>query len=665
MKWFKNLKVMYKLLISAAVLCFLTALVGYVGIRDMATINGMLNSLYDNETVGISHIKEANINLVAHQRAIRNVILATTNAERRERLKAMKSFETTMLDEMNKATPTVKSEKGKELLSKFWPAWQEYKNTSDKIVALASSTDGASSKAEAVNLSNTDGQETADAVDTIMSQIAREHEKNGKSAYDESDVIYASSRTQLLLLVIGSLVLGMVVGFLVSRILSKPIIALESAAEKVAAGDTNVSVDSDTKDELGNLSRSFNRMVSNIRTAMDEVREKGEAAAASAREAEEAKLTSEKQSQYLSTSVESILAEMNKFADGDLTVELDATGDDDIAKLFAGFNKSVANIHAMIQQLQESIETTASAATQISSSSEQLAAGAQEQSAQANEVAAAVEEMTRTIIDNSKNASQTAEAATSNGRMAMESGEIVRETTSKMREIAQVVTGSAGTVQKLGESSKQISEIISVIDDIADQTNLLALNAAIEAARAGEQGKGFAVVADEVRKLAERTTQATKQIEEMIKAIQTETTEAVESMKKGTDEVKEGMVLADKAGAALEKMVAESQKSVDMINQIAAASEEQSSTSEQISRNVEAISSVSSESAAGVSQIARSSDDLNRMTEKLRNLVAKFTVDNSRRLMESAATVAHGNGNGNGNGNGRHHAQHKPMLEHA
>ncbi|MCL5268864.1 MAG: methyl-accepting chemotaxis protein [Bacteroidetes bacterium] len=644
MKWFKSLKVMTKLLLSVAIMCSFMTLLGYVGIRDMSTINGMLNSLYNNDTVGISHIKQANVNLVAHQRAIRNLLLATSNEERSQSLRDMKTYESNMLAEMEEATPTVKSENGKQLLSRFWPAWQDYKKVADSIASLATSMRASSQNRQAIDLSNTLGQETADAVDTIISEMAREYESNGQNAYYRSDAIYRSSSSELLWFVIGAVVMGIIYGIFISRILSRPILMLDEAAGKVAGGDINVSVEADSKDELGNLAASFNRMVLNIRTAMQEIREKGAAAETAAREAGEAKSLSEKQSQYLASSVESILSKMNKFAEGDLTVSLDVDGDDDIAKLFSGFNKSVNNIHAMIRQLQESIETTASAATQISSSSEQLAAGVQEQSAQANEVAAAVEEMTRTIIENSKNATQTAQAAMENGKMAKDGGDVVRETTNKMREIADVVRDSAGTVHKLGESSKEISEIISVIDDIADQTNLLALNAAIEAARAGDQGKGFAVVADEVRKLAERTTQATKQIEDMIRSIQSETREAVDSMKKGTEEVEEGMLLANKAGEALEKMVAEAQKSVDMINQIAAASEEQSTTSEQISRNVESISSVSSESAAGVSQIARSSDDLNRLTENLRNLVSKFTVDNSRRFGEAVQGAAGGNG---------------------
>ena len=175
--------------------------------------------------------------------------------------------------------------------------------------------------------------------------------------------------------------------------------------------------------------------------------------------------------------------------------------------------------------------------------------------------------------------------------MRKQGGKVVGETIEGMKRIADVVNKSAETVKELGKSSDQIGEIIGVIDDIADQTNLLALNAAIEAARAGEQGRGFAVVADEVRKLAERTTKATKEIAGMIKKIQSDTTGAVQSMEAGHEGGRARDRLADKAGTSLTEIVGVSQKVTDMVTQIAAASEEQSSASEQISKNVEAISS--------------------------------------------------------------------------
>jgi len=246
---------------------------------------------------------------------------------------------------------------------------------------------------------------------------------------------------------------------------------------------------------------------------------------------------------------------MQKFSAGDLTVELDEKDKGIIGDLFRGFNRAVQNVRSMLIRVHEAVQATASASTEISSSTEELAAGMQEQSQQVDEVAGAVEEMTKTIIETSRNASGAADASKNAGSTAGVGGNVVKDTIQGMNRIADVVQHSAETVLALGKSSEQIGEIIQVIDDIADQTNLLALNAAIEAARAGEQGRGFAVVADEVRKLAERTTKATKEIADMIKTIQRETSGAVTSMQQGREEVDRGKTLADSAGKSLNEII--------------------------------------------------------------------------------------------------------------
>jgi methyl-accepting chemotaxis protein len=315
---------------------------------------------------------------------------------------------------------------------------------------------------------------------------------------------------------------------------------------------------------------------------------------------------------------------LEAFADGDLTVHVEAKEDD---RLFHAFNRTAHQVREMIRQVEAAAERAAAAATEISATTAQLAVATQEQSTQAEEVAAAVEEMTATIIDNAKASSETARVAEDNGHAAEEGGAIMAQTIEKIRDIADIVGRSAETVGRLGASSERIGEIAATIEDIADQTNLLALNAAIEAARAGEHGRGFAVVADEVRKLAERTTHATAEISEVLGKVQAETGGAVAAMQQGKTEVDEGLTLADRAGEALRTIIDGAQQSTVLVNQIAAASEQQSTTSEEMARSVEAISSVSAESAQGVGQIAEAGDGLNRLTEELRALVGRFRTE--------------------------------------
>ena len=330
---------------------------------------------------------------------------------------------------------------------------------------------------------------------------------------------------------------------------------------------------------------------------------------------------------YARVLVKDIKAVQVSIDNADLNTQFNATRKDEMGQLQNSFDQFVGSIRDTLIRVSETATSVASASAQISSSTEEMAAGSQEQTTQSEEIARAVEQMAKSIAVNSENAGEAAHTAEKAKGAAEQGGKVVLDTVNEMKQIANVVRESAGTIQNLGKSSDQIGEIIGVIEHIADQTNLLALNAAIEAARAGEQGRGFAVVADEVRKLAEQTTKATKQIAGMIQQIQSDSHGAVRTMANATKQVDEGIVLADHAGASLQEIVEISQKVTHMVTQIAVANEEQSSTSEQISKNMEAIASVTQQTASGTQQIARAAEDLNRLTETLQSLVNQFKLN--------------------------------------
>ncbi len=425
-----------------------------------------------------------------------------------------------------------------------------------------------------------------------------------------------------------AIAISLLAGYFIAIKISKPIKVLNEAAGKVAEGDVNVTVTNDAKDEVGKLASSFNVMVENIRTSMKDIQEKSDEAAKAANEAREIRDQALDNQKYLERSTKVLLGEMDKFSNGDLTVNIiPENADDDIGKVFIGFTNSVAKINQAINEVLEAVGATASAANQISSSAEELAAGSQEQSSQTSEVATAIEQMAATITQTTQHVVQTNEAAKDSGDMAKNGQKVIEATIAGMKKIEEVVSHSSKIILELGESSGQIGEIIQVINDIADQTNLLALNAAIEAARAGEQGRGFAVVADEVRKLAERTSSATNEIEGMVTKIQKDSKNAVDAIEQGNAEVSKGMEEASKAGESMAKIVQSSDEVLDISTQVATASEEQSATVEQISKSVEGINIVSQESAVGVQQVASASTDLSQLAENLQTLVSQFKLN--------------------------------------
>jgi methyl-accepting chemotaxis protein len=316
---------------------------------------------------------------------------------------------------------------------------------------------------------------------------------------------------------------------------------------------------------------------------------------------------------------------MAAIADGDLTARSFVTSSDEMGMLGKEMNIMGEKLSGIIRRLSDNSLSVSSAAIQMHSTAEQMSTSTEELAAQASTIATACEEMSATSSEIARNCHNAANDSAKANDAAMEGAKVVDETVIVMSRIADRVRATAQTVETLGSRSDQIGEIVGTIEDIADQTNLLALNAAIEAARAGEQGRGFAVVADEVRALAERTTRATREISEMIKSIQTETKSAVSAMDEGVRQVEQGTSEAAKSGDALHQILEQIANVTNQVNQIAVAAEEQTATTMEINNNIQQITEVahitstsSHEEAAAANQLANLAEDLKGMVEQFK-----------------------------------------------
>ncbi|MDX9874215.1 MAG: methyl-accepting chemotaxis protein [Spongiibacteraceae bacterium] len=327
-----------------------------------------------------------------------------------------------------------------------------------------------------------------------------------------------------------------------------------------------------------------------------------------------------------------LLDELTYLADGDLTTTATVT-EDFTGAIADSINFTIDQLRILVSQINETALNVSQAAQESQSTALQLAEASEHQAQQIAGASSAVNEMAVTIDQVSSNAAESAGVAERSVVIANTGAEVVQNTIRGMDNIREQIQETSKRIKRLGESSQEIGDIVSLINDIADQTNILALNAAIQASMAGDAGRGFAVVADEVQRLAERSSAATKQIEALVKTIQSDTNEAVISMEQTTAEVVRGARLAQDAGAALEQIESVSQELADLIQNISNAARQQAASAGQISNTMHVIQEITSQTSAGTTATASSIGNLATMAQQLKDSVAGF------KLPEDVATT--------------------------
>ncbi len=396
-----------------------------------------------------------------------------------------------------------------------------------------------------------------------------------------------ASGTWLLILLAsaGGLVMLGSIYVILGRTVFGPLSDVEKKLGAAATGDINQTVRIKSQDEIGRLLNSIQRLIAYVRT----------------------------------------LAEaLHRVSDGDLRARVEPQGPKD--QLAQSFNSMTSGLAGMVRSISDNAQQLVSAAAQIAAASEEFARGADNQTREVTQISTAIQDMAGSIGESSRFTGQAADVAKAASETAGNGGRMVASTGAEVQKAAEVARESAQSVARLAGSVREISEIITVIDNVADQTNLLALNAAIEAARAGDQGRGFAVVADEVRKLADRTGKATAEITQTIRTIQTESEQAVSSMETVTSQTEAGRKLSDSAGDRLREIVTLSEQVMGMIQQVAGSADNQSAAIEGVARSIDRISTVTAETARGASQSAAAAEELNRLAEELQTMVARFTT---------------------------------------
>jgi twitching motility protein PilJ len=412
-----------------------------------------------------------------------------------------------------------------------------------------------------------------------------------------------SARMQMILLVLAVLAGGGVAVLLTSNT-GRQVRRIMDTCNQINKADYTARVEVVSQDELGAMATSLNAVLDHTLTLM---------------------LQSQQERDSMQASIMKLLEEVTDVAEGDLTLEAEVT-EDATGVIADSFNYMIHQLRGVVARVQETTLQVSASANEVQSTAAHLAEGSTVQATQIVESSAAIDEMTVSIQQVSEHAALSATVAEQALANARQGTTAVQNTIQGMSRIRAQVQETAKRIKRLGERSQEIGAIVQLIGDIAERTSILALNASIQAARAGEAGRAFVVVAEEVERLAERASNATRQIASLVSTIQSETHEAVIAMEGSTGEVVQGSQLADQAGQALSEIESVSERLAELIQSISHASTQQARSSESLSKAMSEIAAVTQRTAAGTKQATGSINHLAVLADELRHSVSTFKL---------------------------------------